>query len=144
MFKLDHIGIVSKKIEELADVFRQLGLTEKTESVPFDPLKVTASFINVGKEDDVYLELLEPTEDNSAISGFIKKRGSGLHHLCFEVDNIEKVSEELKAKGLQMVISPSDCASYDINLNRECSASTKIAFFMTKNKLLIELIEKGV
>ena len=144
MFKLDHIGLVTKNIEELVNVFRTIGLSEITESIENPRQKVAASFVNVGGKEDVYIEILEPTRDDSPIAKFLEKQGGGLHHLCFEVDDIKKTSRELIEKGFKMIVQPEDCEAYDENLKRGCSDVSKIAFFIVSDRLIIELIEKGV
>jgi len=141
--RLDHIGIVVEKIEDLAHLFRMVGFPEGTTPVPFLPLKVTGSFINAGSDGNVYLEFLEPTDADSSIVNFLQQKGGGLHHLCFEVDDIETASRELVQKGFHMVIPPMECAAYDENLKRTCYKTTKISFFRISDRILIELIEKG-
>jgi len=141
--KLDHIGFVVENIIKVKELFGTIGLDTGTEAVVNPLQKVSASFVNVGERDDIYIELLEPVSDDSPISNFLQKRGSGLHHLCFEVDDIEKATHELNAKGFRMVVPPEDCTAYDENLKRECQDSTKIAFFIISKGVLIELIEKG-
>lgn len=143
MIRLDHIGFVTKDIESLAGVFKALGIGDITEPIENPSQKVAASFANVGDKEDVYVEILEPTRDDSPISKFLEKQGGGLHHLCFEVDNIEKTSEDLVAKGFKMIVPPEDCGAYDKNLKRDCSGITKIAFFIAADRFLVELIEKG-
>jgi methylmalonyl-CoA epimerase len=142
-FKLDHIGFVVENIIKVKELFGIIGLDTGTEAVVNPLQKVSASFVNVGERDNIYIELLEPVSDDSPISNFLQKRGGGLHHLCFEVDDIEKTTQELNAKGFRMVVPPEDCAAYDENLKRECQDSTKIAFFIISKGVLIELIEKG-
>ena len=142
--RLNHIGLVVPNISEFAKVFRTLGLSEMTQPEP-DPIqRVAASFIAVGDGQDVYIELLEPTDDSSPITNFLKKTGGGLHHLCFEVDDIEGVGSELVKKGFKMVCPPVECVSYDRSFKRECTQPSKIAFFLLANKILIELLQKGV
>jgi len=141
--KLDHIGLVVENIREFAELLRTIGFREITEAVPFDAFNVTASFVNARDDADVCIEILEPTAENSPIWTFLKKKGGGLHHLCFEVDDIEKTSRELAVRGFQMVAPPLDCRAYDTNLQRECKNASRIAFFLVSKKLLIELIEKG-
>jgi len=143
MFRLDHIGLVTKDIEGLTHVFRALGLREITESTENPRQKVAASFVNVGGNEDVYIEILEPASEKSPISKFLEKQGGGLHHLCFEVDDIKKMSQDLTEKGFRMIVPPEDCEAYDENLKRGCEGVTRIAFFIVSDKLLIELIEKG-
>ena len=141
--KLDHIGLVVENIREFAELLRTIGFREITEAVPFDTLNVTASFVNTGDDTGVPIEVLEPTAENSPIWNFLKKKGGGLHHLCFEVDDIERISRELVDKGFQMVTPPLDCRAYDTNLHRESKTASRIAFFLVSKMLLIELIEKG-
>jgi methylmalonyl-CoA/ethylmalonyl-CoA epimerase len=141
--KLDHIGFVVESIGAVKELFRTIGLDTGTDAV-INPLqKVAASFVNVGEKDDIYIELLEPASDDSPISNFLLKKGGGLHHLCFEVDSIEKATQDLNAKGFRMVVPPEDCTAYDENLKRDCKDSTRIAFFIVSKGVLIELIEKG-
>ncbi|MEN6617539.1 MAG: VOC family protein [Syntrophorhabdus sp.] len=141
--KLDHIGFVVEKIEDFADILRSMGFSELTRPVPDYNKNVNASFTPIGEKDEMYLEILEPRGDNSAISNFLKKTGGGLHHLCFEVGDIANVSAQLEKKGFKMVSAPTDCTAYDENLGRSCSSSTKISFFLLPGRLLIELLEKG-
>ena len=141
--KLNHAGLVVPSISEFAEVFRTLGLNEITQP-EVDPVqKVTASFVTASKGQDIYIELLEPLGDNSPINKFLKKRGAGLHHLCFEVGDIDGVAKKLVQKGFQMVCPSVDCVGYDRSFERECSHSSKVAFFLLSNKILIELLQKG-
>jgi len=144
MIKLDHIGFVVDSIEKYTEVFRGIGLEDITAPVENPLQKVFGSFVNVGGKEDIYVELLEPTGDDSPVSKFLKQRGGGLHHLCFEVEDIEKTSAELAEKGCKMIVSPQDCEAYDINFNRECNSTSKIAFFIVAERFLLELIEKGI
>jgi catechol 2,3-dioxygenase-like lactoylglutathione lyase family enzyme len=91
----------------------------------------------------VYIELLEPTEEGSPITHFLQK-GGGIHHLCFEVDDIKSLTNALLEKGFQMVCPPVECVGYDRGLQRKCTETTQIAFFLLPNKMLIEFIQKGV
>jgi methylmalonyl-CoA epimerase len=141
--KLDHIGFVVENIDKVKKLFKTVGIDSGTDAV-INPLqKVSASFVNVGEKDDIYIELLEPAADDSPISNFLKNKGSGLHHLCFEVDDIEIATKELNAQGFRMIVPPEDCTAYDENLKRDCNDATKIAFFIISKGILIELIEKG-
>jgi methylmalonyl-CoA/ethylmalonyl-CoA epimerase len=141
--KLHHIGLVVPHLSELAEVFRNLGLKQATQPEP-DPIqKVTASFIAADKGEGTYIELLEPLSDDSPITNFLKRRGGGLHHLCFEVDNIDRAVDELVAKGFKMVSAPVECVGYDRGFRPGSTQPTKIAFFLLLNKILIELLQKG-
>jgi methylmalonyl-CoA/ethylmalonyl-CoA epimerase len=98
MTTLDHIGIAVKSLE-VANIYKLLGLSiQHTEVV--ETQKVKTAFLSVG---DSNLELLEPTTPDSPIAKFIEKRGEGIHHLCFRVDDIEEHLERLKAAGYRLV-----------------------------------------
>ncbi|HOJ71055.1 MAG TPA: VOC family protein [Syntrophorhabdaceae bacterium] len=141
--RLNHIGIIVKDIEEYKRLFYDIGLHTTTEPAT-DPIqKVTGLFIDVGFDNNVHIELLEPVDDTSPVTNFLKKKGGGLHHLCFEVDDIQKKTEEFKKKGFKVVSPPVECIAYDENFKRACATHTKIAFFMASDRMLIELIEKG-
>lgn len=98
--QLEHLGIAVKNIEESDKLFRLLlGSTYyKTEAVESEG--VTTAFYNGG---NVKIELLEATKENSPIAKFIEKRGEGLHHIAFEVVDIEKRMEELRAQGFRLL-----------------------------------------
>ena len=143
MMRLNHIGFVTNNIEEFLEVLRLLGLKEATR--PFvNPLQgVAASFVKMYGDEEVYLEVLEPAGEGSPIAGFLSKRGGGIHHICFEVDDLDKTTAFLLENGFKMVVSPQDCEAYDINLDRRCETKSRIAFFMLPDRLLVEFIEKG-
>lgn len=128
---------------EVAEVLRTLGLGLLTRPEPDPVQKVTACFIGKAGAEEVHIELLEPTEDRSPIANFLGTRGGGLHHLCFEVDDIEAATKDLGQKGFKVVSQPVDCIGYDRSFDLGKKASTRIAFLMTSNKLLIELLQKG-
>ncbi|OPY01818.1 MAG: Glyoxalase-like domain protein [Syntrophorhabdus sp. PtaB.Bin047] len=141
--KLDHIGFVVEKIDEFVETLRTIGFPSATKPVPDYDKNVNASFVPVGEKDEIYLEVLEPLDDRSAVHNFLKRTGGGLHHLCFEVDDIAKASKELEEKGFRMVSPPTTCGAYDENLGRSCAGATRISFFLLPNRLLVELVEKG-
>ncbi len=141
--KLDHIGFVTEERDKIEGVLRRIGFEKITEPVP-DPLqKVSGSFVDIGDKDRIYLEILTPTDRDSPVAKFLKKKGQGLHHLCFEVENIEEAKKILEDAGFQTVCEPVECEAYDINFGRNPQKKTKIAFFFIPNLVLIELIEKG-
>jgi 4-hydroxyphenylpyruvate dioxygenase-like putative hemolysin len=95
------------------------------------------------RDSDAHIELIEPSDDHSPVSNFLKKQGGGLHHICFEVEDLEKTVHDLEKRGFKIVVPPVDCVGYDRSFNRQSQRVTKIAFFFLSNKLLIELLEKG-
>jgi methylmalonyl-CoA/ethylmalonyl-CoA epimerase len=140
---LHHIGFVVPDIVEAAEIFEAIGLFTRTNTEP-DPIqKVSASFVNIFPCQEVYVELLEPTDDSSPITNFLNKKGGGLHHLCFEVNDIEDTSARLKDKGFTMVTAPMKCEGFDKSFGCPENENAKIAFFMTGAKLLIELLQRS-
>jgi len=98
--KLIHIGIAVKSIESQLTVWKDLlglefgGVTEVPEQ------KVRVAVLAVG---GTHIELLEALDETSTIHTFIEKRGEGLHHLCFGVENIERVLHDMKARGVRLI-----------------------------------------
>ena len=95
---LDHIGIAVKSLEA-AKIYAAMGLTaDHVETVETQGVKT--AFLSVG---DSNLELLEPLSPSSPVARFIEKRGEGIHHICFRVDNIEEHLARLKAEGYRLI-----------------------------------------
>ncbi|MDV6030598.1 MAG: methylmalonyl-CoA epimerase [Phycisphaera sp. RhM] len=97
---LNHIGIAVQSIDAHQAFYEgALGLEfEGLEDVPSQ--KVRVAFFRAG---DVRLELLEPTSDDSTVAKFIEKRGEGLHHLAYTVEDIQARIAELQDSGLRMI-----------------------------------------
>jgi len=97
---LNHVGVAVRSIEQQKDFYeQQLGAQfECIEEVPSQKVRVAFFRIN-----DVRLELLEPTDPSSPIAAFLDKRGEGLHHLAYTVDDIKVRIAELKQSGLRMI-----------------------------------------
>jgi len=98
-FKIDHIGIAVASIDDALEVYRALGLEEKhREEVPAQ--KVMTAFLPAGESR---IELLEPTSEDSPIAKFVRKRGPGIHHICFGVRDIEASVAELLTRGFRLI-----------------------------------------
>lgn len=97
---INHIGIAVKSIDAQREFYENvLGATfEGTEVV--EEQKVKVGFFKVG---DVRLELLEPTDTSSTVWAFIEKKGEGLHHVAYTVENIRQRLEELKHGGVRLI-----------------------------------------
>lgn len=95
---LDHIGIAVRSLET-AKIYEALGLAvEHVETV--ETQRVRTAFLSVG---DANIELLEPVGADSTVAKFIEKRGEGIHHICFRVDDIASHLERLKAQGYRLI-----------------------------------------
>jgi methylmalonyl-CoA/ethylmalonyl-CoA epimerase len=130
MKKIEHIGIAVKDIDQSNALFASLfGKAHyKIEDVESEGVKT--SFFQSGPNK---IELLQATNDNSPIAKFIEKKGEGMHHIAFAVDDIESEIERLKAEGFEMIH----------NLPKKGADNKLIAFLHPKstNGVLIELCQ---
>jgi methylmalonyl-CoA/ethylmalonyl-CoA epimerase len=100
MNKIEHIGIAVKDIEASNALFSKIlkQLPYKTETVESEA--VITSFFMVG---ETKIELLQATHSESAIAKFIDKKGEGIHHIAFGVDDVNNDIERLKIEGIEMI-----------------------------------------
>lgn len=98
--KVNHVAIAVSDIDASLSFWRDgLGLAvAAVEAVPSQ--KSTVAFLPVG---DSELELVQPSTDDSGVAKFLAERGGGMHHLCLEVDAIDEMLAELKAKGVRLI-----------------------------------------
>jgi len=130
--KIDHIGIAVKSIEKASELFSNiLGLKVGGEEL-IEEQKVKVAFLPLG---DSELELLESTSPDGPIARFIEKKGEGIQHIAFRVDNLEKALEKLKEEGVRLIDEKP----------RYGAGGAKIAFLHPKstNGILIELNERN-
>jgi methylmalonyl-CoA/ethylmalonyl-CoA epimerase len=98
--KIYHRGIATKGIDDaLAFWVDALGL-ENVHTEIVEDQKVRVAMLPIGESR---IELLEPTSDDSPISKFLEKRGSGIHHIAVKVDDIEASLAKLKANGTRLI-----------------------------------------
>ena len=129
--KVNHIGIAVRSIEEAKSFYEVMGLQVEGYEV-VEEQKVKVAFVPVG---ETRIELLEPTSEDSPVAKFIAKRGEGIHHIAFEVDDIEKALEVLKESGVRLIDEKP----------RRGAHGTRIAFLHPKstNGVLIEICQEG-
>ena len=98
--RLDHIGIAVADLEQARTLYGEhLGFElGEIEELPDRQLKIC--FVRVG---DANVELLWPTAPESAVAKFIDKKGPGIHHLCYRVDDVQSKLDELKAAGIKLI-----------------------------------------
>jgi methylmalonyl-CoA/ethylmalonyl-CoA epimerase len=101
MQKIEHIGIAVKSLEAAIPLYEILLGTAcyKKEEVAAE--KVTTAFLRVG---ETKIELLESTDPDGVIARFIEKKGEGIHHIAFEVENIVKEMSRLKSEGFTLLM----------------------------------------
>jgi methylmalonyl-CoA/ethylmalonyl-CoA epimerase len=100
MLKVEHIGIAVNNLAQSMPLFEKLLNTPcyKTEAVESE--KVTTAFFRQG---DTKIELLESTDPQGVIARFIEKKGEGIHHIAFEVTDIEAEMKRLQAEGFTLL-----------------------------------------
>jgi methylmalonyl-CoA/ethylmalonyl-CoA epimerase len=93
------VGVAVGSIDAALEIYRALGLSEvKREVVPGQ--KVQVAFLPVGESN---VELLEPTSPDSPVAKFLEKRGGGVHHLCFAVEDLEGALADLSGRGFRLI-----------------------------------------
>jgi methylmalonyl-CoA/ethylmalonyl-CoA epimerase len=98
--KINHVAVVVGDIDESLKFWQDaMGIElHHVEDVPSQ--KSMVAFLPIGESE---VELVKPTSDDSGVAKFLAERGGGMHHLCFEVDNIVEMMAELKAKGIRLI-----------------------------------------
>ena len=99
--RIDHIAVAVTSIEEVLPVYEALGLAVAHREEVAEQ-KVRTAFLPVGESR---IELLEPTDPESAVGKFLRSRGPGLHHVCFAVQGIESVLADLQKRGFRLINS---------------------------------------
>ena len=131
MDKIEHIGIAVKSLMASNVLFKSLLGESHYKEEYVQSENVRTSFFKVG---DTKIELLEGTTDESPISKFITKKGEGIHHIAFQVEDIFKEIERLKKEGFTIV-----------NEKPKKGADNKMVVFLhpkSTNGVLIELCQE--
>jgi methylmalonyl-CoA/ethylmalonyl-CoA epimerase len=132
--RLHHVGFVVAAIQESIQGFVRSLAAQWDEKIFHDPLqKVRVTFLQTQNPGDAQVELVEPAAEDSPILSFLQK-GGGLHHLCYEVTNLDSELDEMRSRGLVVVRKPLPAIAFE---NR------RIAWLSTKQKLLLEFLEAG-
>jgi len=131
ILKIDHLGIAVNSIDQGKNFWtRALGLElEGTETVAEQ--RVTTAFLPVG---DSEVELLESTSPDGPIARYLEKKGEGIQHVAFRVENLDEALAELKEKGIRLIDETP----------RKGAGGARIAFLHPKstNGVLVELCER--
>jgi methylmalonyl-CoA/ethylmalonyl-CoA epimerase len=133
MIRIEHIGIAVENMKESIELYEQLLNTPcyKRESVASE--SVETAFFKVGESK---IELLEASDPNSAIAKFIAKKGQGIHHIAYEVENIQAEMKRLEALGFEL-----------LNKEPKRGADNKLVCFLhpkTSGGVLVELCQEIV
>lgn len=131
ILKIEHLGIAVKNLEAANRLFATLlGAPSYKEEI-VEREKVTTSFFRVG---DAKVELLQASDTDSPIAKFIEKRGEGIHHVAFEVDDIIAMMEQLKSQGFELL---SDVPKHGADNKLICFLHPK-----STNGVLVELCQE--
>ncbi len=129
--KIDHIGVAVKNLENSLHLFKNiLGMEYSGEEV-VEEQNVKVAFLPIGESE---VELLESTSPDGNIAKYIEKRGEGIHHIAFEVDDLNLMLEKLQQKGVRLIDKEP----------RYGAGGARIAFLHPKSThgILIELCER--
>ena len=100
MKKIEHIGIAVSNLEESNLIYSKLLNTQSYKTEAVDSEGVITSFFKVG---DIKIELIQGINEENAISKFINKKGEGIHHIAFEVEDILSEIKRLKKEGFKII-----------------------------------------
>jgi methylmalonyl-CoA/ethylmalonyl-CoA epimerase len=129
--KIEHIGIAVKDIHKSNELFKKLFGKEHYKIEQVQSESVSTSFFMLG---DTKIELVASTGADSAIARFIDKKGEGIHHIAYEVDNIDEEMQRLKNEGFEMINA---AAKDGADNKRICFLHPK-----TTNGVLVELCQE--
>ena len=130
--RLHHVGYVVASIDASLEWFcRSLGGSGWTRTWE-DPIqKARVAFVKPRNPDDPSLELVEPADESSPVCKFLQ-RGGGLHHICYEVDDLGKELQDLKSRGGTVIRRPQPSVAF---------AGRRIAWAIAGGSLLVEYLE---
>lgn len=133
--RLHHTGFVVASIAAVIESFCRAVAGSGWSETWHDPLqRVRVAFIYPSHAADPSIELVEPADPGSPVQQFLE-RGGGMHHLCYEVDNLEEAVRDAPTRGLVMIRRPQPAVAF---------GGRRIAWFLSREKLLIEYLESGV
>ncbi len=97
--RLDHIGIAVRDVETALQVYSQIGIeTGGRETILEQGVEVQMLLAGEAR-----IELIQPTSDDSPVARFLEKHGEGLHHIAFEVNDLEDILERLRSEGVRLI-----------------------------------------
>jgi methylmalonyl-CoA/ethylmalonyl-CoA epimerase len=100
MLRIEHLGIAVRNLQQANRLFEALLGTASYKEESVEREKVTTSFFKVGGSK---IELVEASDSESPIAKFIEKKGEGIHHVAFEVEDIRTAMDRLKEQGFELL-----------------------------------------
>jgi methylmalonyl-CoA/ethylmalonyl-CoA epimerase len=130
---LHHVGFVVAELGAAAEGFARSLAAAWDRQVYEDPLqKVKVTFLAT-QPGEPLIELVEPMGEDSPVHRFLRERGGGLHHVCYEVAALEQEAAAMKSRGAMTVSRPKPAVAFQ---------GRRIAWMLTAEKLLVELLER--
>jgi methylmalonyl-CoA/ethylmalonyl-CoA epimerase len=131
---LHHVGYVVPSISESLDRWSKALGTMTVSRIFADPIqRVRVAFLGFAPDGAVQFELVEPASADSPVHNLAEK-GGGLHHMCFEVDNLERHILHMRKLRAILVRSPRPAAAFD---------GRRIAWMLLRDRLLVEYLERS-
>jgi|PlaIllAssembly_1097288.scaffolds.fasta_scaffold559670_2 methylmalonyl-CoA/ethylmalonyl-CoA epimerase len=129
--KIDHIGIAVKDLEQAIRLYKEAFGIEPSLVYESEYTKAKIAFFPIGQ---TRIELIQPINPESVMGKFLEKKGEGIHHISFNVKDVDKSLSELEMKGIQLIDRKA----------RKVRENEKVAFLSPKstNGVLIELIQE--
>jgi methylmalonyl-CoA/ethylmalonyl-CoA epimerase len=132
--RLHHVGFIVQSIEESMPGFlRSLGGSWDSQIFHDSIQRVKVAFLRPGPGPEVQIELVEPAGENSPVRQFLETSKGGMHHLCYEVADLEESLREMRGNGALLVRPPKPAVAF---------ANRRIAWMLTREHLLIEYLEE--
>ena len=97
---INHVCLAVRDIDDSISFYQGLFGIGETEVEDIEDQKVKAALVKIG---GTQLEFIQPTDDASGVARFVERRGEGVHHICFEVDDLSATLERLDAQGVQLI-----------------------------------------
>jgi methylmalonyl-CoA epimerase len=98
--KIDHIGIVVANMKSAIQKYENLLLQKISSTEYSEPSRIDLAFFEVA---GVSVELIAPRDPQSQVGKFLRERGEGMHHICYQVDDLDGILESLRAQGFKLV-----------------------------------------
>jgi methylmalonyl-CoA/ethylmalonyl-CoA epimerase len=131
---LHHLGFVVNSISAAADEFALSISAQWDGEIIHDPIQqVRVSFFNPVDARNPVFELVEPASETSPVNDFLVKRRGGLHHVCYEIDDLDAALENARRAGWAIASFPAPAVAFE---------GRRIAWIFSKKRLLIELLAR--
>ncbi|HWZ32816.1 MAG TPA: VOC family protein [Bryobacteraceae bacterium] len=132
--RLHHVGFIVHSIEQSMQGFLRSLEGSWDSQIFHDPIqKVKVAFLQPGLGAGAQIELVEPASEDSPVRRFLQASNGGMHHLCYEVKDLEASLSGMRTGGARLVRPPKPAVAF---------ANRRIAWVLTRENLLIELLEE--